>query len=472
MDMIQALEASTVMWVREIIPTLKEYIAIPNQSPAFDPDWRTNGHTEAAVQLFDAWATQQPIKGLKVSRFQLDDRTPVLFMSLPATDPNLGTVLLYGHLDKQPPMEPWRDGLGPWTPVLEDDRLYGRGGADDGYAMFASLAAIRILQEQNLPHGRIVVLIEASEESGSVDLPAYIDALEGEIGTPDLVICLDSGCGDYERLWMTTSLRGVVTGDLRVDILTEGVHSGSASGIVPDSFAIVSALIGRLTDDYEGSVDVDLSELHVHIPHDRIEEARRTAVILGNHVYEDFPWVPGGEPSTHDLAELLLRQTWMPTLTVTGAEGLPTLEGAGNVLRPYTALRLSFRTPPTLDAEKAAARIKALLEESPPNGARVTFTPGHSASGWNAPSLASWLAQSVNDASLAFFGKPSMAKGEGGTIPFMGMLGAKFPEAQFLITGVLGPESNAHGPNEFLHIPTGIKLTAAVARVITDHASR
>lgn len=469
MNMDRALDTSSYIWEWEIIPTLREYITIPNQSPEFDLDWRTNGHTEAAVQLFDAWATKQPIDGLKVSRLQIDDRTPVLFMNLPATDPNLGTVLLYGHLDKQPPMEPWREGLGPWTPIIEDDRLYGRGGADDGYAMFASLAAIRIVQEQKLPHGRIVVLIEASEESGSVDLPAYIEALKDEIGSPDLVICLDSGSGNYEQLWMTTSLRGVVTGDLTVRILTEGVHSGSASGIVPDSFSILVDILNGLwnVDDV-----LDHTDLNVEIPEDRILQAKQAAEVLGDTVYTHFPWVSGGTPLELDLWELLLRQTWHPTLTVTGAEGLPSLDKAGSALRPYTTLRLSFRIPPTLDAEQAGQTIKAFLENSSSNGAHVSFTLGHCASGWNAPSLAPWLETSVNDASMAFFGKPSMAKGEGGTIPFMGMLGAKFPEAQFLITGVLGPESNAHGPNEFLHIPTGIKLTAAVAKVIADHASR
>jgi len=377
-----------------------------------------------------------------------------------------GTVLLYGHVDKQPEMTGWAEGLGPWTPVRRGDRLYGRGGADDGYAAFAALTAIEALEAQGVPHARCVVLIEACEESGSVDLPAHVDALAGRLGTPDFVVCLDSGCGDYARLWGTTSLRGVVSGELAVEVLTEGVHSG-ASGIVPSSFRVLRRVLSRLEDDATGAVLPP--ELHAAIPPARLAQARAVAAALGDEVWSRFPFVPGMRPAAADPVELLLASTWRPALAVTGADGLPALADAGNVLRPRTALKLSLRLPPTVDAARATARLKELLEADPPYGARVTFTPASQSAGWEAPPMRDWLGASVDAASRACFGQPAMYQGTGGSIPFMAMLGARFPEAQFLITGVLGPESNAHGPNEFLHVPTGVRVTACVAHVLADH---
>jgi acetylornithine deacetylase/succinyl-diaminopimelate desuccinylase-like protein len=377
---------------------------------------------------------------------------------------------MYGHLDKQPPMEPWAEGLGPWTPVIRDGRLYGRGAADDGYAAFAAVTAVEAVRRRGLPHPRILLLVEAAEESGSGDLPHYVEALSGRIGIPDLVICLDSGCGDYERLWSTTSLRGLVSGTLRVGILREGVHSGDAGGVVPSSFRIIRALLSRIEDERTGTMR--LQELQAAVPPGRIEQARVTAGVLGAGVASGMPFVPGARPVAADPVELALNRTWRPVLAVTGQEGLPALENAGNVLRPATALRLSIRLPPSVDADAAARRIKGVLEDDPPYGAAVTFTTEKASPGWDAPPLDRWLADSCDRASREYFGHPPCYSGEGGSIPFMGMLGARFPEAQFLVTGVLGPQSNAHGPNEFLHIATGKRLTCCVARVIADHARR
>ncbi|TMA28563.1 MAG: M20/M25/M40 family metallo-hydrolase [Deltaproteobacteria bacterium] len=467
-DPRQALASSERIWEAEIVPALFDYIRIPNKSPAYDPSWREAGHMDRAVALIESWCRKQPIAGLALEVVRLEKRTPVILMEVPGSGPD--TVLLYGHLDKQPEMNGWRAGLSPWEPVREGDKLYGRGGADDGYSSFASLAALRLLQEQRAPHARCVVLIEAGEESGSTDLPAYIEHLAGRIGKPSLVVCLDSGCGNYQQLWLTTSLRGIVAGDLRVEILSEGVHSGDASGIVPSSFRILRQLLSRIDDERSGTVR--LQSLHVQVPPERLEQARATAEVLGDEVFDKFPFSPGAQPLTHDRVELVLNRTWRPALSITGVEGLPPLGSAGNVLRPFTAVKISLRIPPTLDPVKAARTVKEALERDPPYGARVTFTGETSAAGWDAPPLAPWLAQAVDRASRGCFGSPSMAMGEGGTIPFMGMLGAKFPQAQFMITGVLGPGSNAHGPNEFLHLPTGIKLTAAVASVIAEQFSR
>jgi len=455
-------------WEQEILPTITEYIRIPNKSPHFDAKWQESGHMKKAADLIEGWCKKRKLPGLKVERVQLPNRTPLLFMELPGKSDE--TVVLYGHLDKQPEMVGWRSGLGPWQPVREGDRLYGRGGTDDGYAAFASLTALEILAQQGVPHARCVILIEACEESGSYDLPFYIDHLEARIGSPSLVVCLDSGCGDYERMWSTTSLRGLVGGDLVVEILREGVHSGDAGGIVADSFRIARAVLSRLEDQLTG--EIVPKAFHAKIPPERIEGAKVCAKILGKRGYARFPWVDGAKPQGTDPTELLLNRTWRPALAVTGAEGLPAIKDAGNVLRPRTALKLALRLPPTVDGDKAALALKQILEKNPPHGAKVRFENGGGTSGWNAPKLEPWLEGAVERASKTFFGKSAASMGEGGTIPFMGMLGRKFPKAQFVITGVLGPESNAHGPNEFLHVPTAKRLTGCVASIVAEHFTR
>jgi acetylornithine deacetylase/succinyl-diaminopimelate desuccinylase-like protein len=459
------------LWDDEIVPQLVEYIRIPNKSPMFDKDWVAHGYMDDAVKLMESWARKQPIPGMALEVVRLEGRTPLIFIEIPASGPDTGadTVLLYGHLDKQPEMTGWDSGLGPWNPVLKDDKLFGRGGADDGYAIFGSLAAIQALQEQGVPHARCVILIEACEESGSYDLPAYVDHLAERIGKPSLVVCLDSGCGNYDQLWCTTSLRGMAGGNFSVKVLSEGVHSGDASGIVPSSFRILRELISRLEDEATGKIKPE--GLFVDIPQERLEQAAKVAGVLGDEVYSKFPFLPGMRPMSEDLTELVLNRTWRPALSITGADGLPPLDSAGNVLRPQTAVKLSLRLPPTLDGKRGGEILKELLLRDPPYGAQVELALEKASSGWNAPALSPWLSNAIDAASLAAFGKPAMYMGEGGTIPFMGMLGEKFPGAQFMITGVLGPHSNAHGPNEFLHIPMGKRVTACVAKVIADHHS-
>jgi acetylornithine deacetylase/succinyl-diaminopimelate desuccinylase-like protein len=392
----------------------------------------------------------------------------VIFIEVPGQGDD--TVLLYGHLDKQPEMKGWWDGFGPWTPVLKDDKLYGRGGADDGYAMYGSIAALTALKDQGVPHARCVILIEACEESGSYDLPFYIDHLKDRIGEPSLVVCLDSGCGNYEQLWLTTSLRGNGVGTMTVKVLTEGVHSGDASGIVPSSFRIARQLLSRVEDELTGRILP--KELYVSIPKQRIAQAKSAAKVLGPEVYAKMPFAGGTLPIAKTLQELVLNRTWRPQLAVIGADGLTPSVDAGNVLLPFTTLKLSFRWPPTLNANKAIEAVEKILTKKPPYNAEVEVKFDRGGTGWNAPALAPWLEASVAKASQVAFGKPVVYMGEGGTIPFMGMLGEKFPETQFVITGVLGPHSNAHGPNEFLHIPTGKKVTMAIAQIVSDHFAR
>lgn len=465
MDITKTRQFVEHTWTHSIIPALKEYLTIPNQSPAYDSNWHSNGYMDQAVALIANWIKAQEIPGLTLDVVRLAGRTPVIFIEVPGDSTE--TVLLYGHLDKQPPLDGWHEGLGPWKPVIKNGRLYGRGGADDGYAAFASLTAIKALKLQGLPCARCVLVIEACEESGSGDLPYYIDALKDRIGTPSLVICLDSGCGNYEQLWITSSLRGLATGTLTVSTLTEGVHSGAASGIVPSTFRILRHLLGRLEDEKTG--EILPRSLYVDIPDERLRQVTATAQVLGASVYNEYPFQQGTTPVTREVSEALLNRTWRPQLEITGAAGLPPLDKAGNVLRPVTAAKVSLRLPPTADAKVATALLKQLFEKDPPYSAQVTFASEQCASGWNAPALEPWLEESLKRASLEFFGKEACYMGEGGTIPFMAMLGEKFPQAQFMITGVLGPRSNAHGPNEFLDLATGMRLTGCVARVLVDH---
>jgi len=465
MDTAKTEKFVNEMWDTSIIPEISEYIKVPNKSPLFDPDWETHGYMEQAVQMIEAWCRTQPIKDMSIEIVRIAGRTPVLFIDIPGDSDDV--VLLYGHYDKQPEFSGWNEDLDPWTPVIKDGKLYGRGGADDGYSTFGSLTAIRALQEQGIPHARCVVLIEGCEESGSFDLPYYFDLLGDRLGSPDLVVCLDAECGNYEQLWCTTSLRGNLTGTLRADVLTEGVHSGGAGGIVPNSFRILRQLLSRIEDEDSGKLLPDA--LHADIPEQRSEQARLAAETLESSVYEKYPWAVASPSPSESPYELLLNNTWRPTLSVTGSEGLPELVNAGNVQLPYTKLKLSFRLPPTCDADDAALAIKNILESDTPPLSKVSFSADSTMAGWNAPPVADWLEQSMHKASEAFFGKPSMYMGTGGTIPFMGMLGETFPKAQFLVTGLLGPNSNAHGPNEFLHIETGKRLTSCVAQVLEDH---
>ena len=472
MDLRAVADFTNQIWEDEIVPQISEYITIPNKSPLFDKNWDANGFMEEATQLIYSWCSQREIAGLTIEIVRLEGRTPLIFMEIPAFNAAADgdTVLLYGHLDKQPEMVGWRDDLDPWKPVREGDKLYGRGGADDGYAAFASLTALEAIQKFGGAHKRCVVIIEACEESGSIDLPFYIDHLADKIGEVSLVVCLDSGAGDYERLWSTTSLRGMCAGDLRVDVIREGVHSGDASGIVPSSMRIIRQLMNRIEDADTG--EVLLEELHAEIPEQRRRQATQVADVLGDEVFTAYPFVDGVQPMNDDRTELALNRTWRPTVSYTGAGGFAALEDAGNVLRPFSALKLSFRLAPTADGKVASAKIKEVFESNPPYGAKISFNAEKSANGWNAPELANWLETAVDNASTEFFGNKAAYMGEGGSIPFMGMLGDKFPAAQFLITGVLGPSSNAHGPNEFLHIEMGKKLTSCVASVIDSHSSR
>jgi len=473
----QALAHVSQAWDGDIVQRLSDYIAIPAKSPIFDADWLAHGYLETVVRNTAQWIEAQKLDGLTLEVVRLPGRTPVIFFEVAATrSAQAGvseqTVLMYGHLDKQPEFSGWRKDLGPWTPKYEDGKLYGRGGADDGYAAYAAIAAIAALKDQKVAHPRVLGLIETCEESGSYDLLPYVDALRTRLGDVGLVVCLDSGAGNYDQLWLTNSLRGMASGVLRVDVLSEGVHSGDASGVVPSSFRVLRQVLDRLEDSATGRLLPGI--FHCDVPPERQAQARVTADILGDEVYKRFPWAHydcGGAtqsvlPTTTDPLQALLNRTWMPTLSVTGAEGFPAMKDAGNVLRPFTAFKLSLRLPPLVEASTAVQALKNLLEDNAPYQAKVTFECSGGATGWNAPDTAPWFEQALNEASQAHFGAGCGYIGQGGTIPLMNMLSQGFPKAQMMVCGVLGPKSNAHGPNEFLHVPYAKKLTAAVAQVI------
>jgi acetylornithine deacetylase/succinyl-diaminopimelate desuccinylase-like protein len=466
MNLEQLRAAVNKVWDESILERLIAYVRIPNKSPMFDPEWETHGHMDAAIQLMADWCRAQPVRGMKVEIRRLPGKTPLLLVDVPGELP--GSVLLYGHLDKQPEFSGWLPGLGPWEPVVRDGKLYGRGAADDGYAVFSSLTAIAALQAQKVALPRCVLLIEACEESGSIDLPAHLDALGDSIGDPSLVVCLDAECGNYDQVWCTTSLRGNVTGRLRIRVLTEGVHSGMATGIAPTPFRIASQILARIENPVNG--DVVLDELQASIPKDRRAQVTMAAKVLGDSVAGKLPWVQGVKPLSNDPAELIINSTWRATLAVTGADGLPPVLSAGNVLLPELSFKLSLRLAPTTDPAKATKALKEALERDPPYGAQVKFESDGGAGGWNAPAFAPWLEESITRASKQVYGRDAVHIGCGGSIPFMGMLGARFPHTQFFITGVLGPHANAHGPNEFLHIDYAKKLTACVSLVLADQA--
>lgn len=459
----QVAEGTAQRWDASIVPALTDYMKVPNQSPEFDPEWATNGLMEKAFNVLIDWLAEQRVPELTYDYHQEEGRTPFLLVEIAGTGETSETVLMYGHMDKQPPLLPWDEGLGPYSPVLRDGKLYGRGGADDGYALCCAVESVAALKRNNVPHARVVIVIEACEESGSLDLDYYMEMHKARIGTVGLMICLDSGCLNYDQVWLTTSLRGIAGGVLRVRTLAEAMHSGIAGGVVPDTFRVARQLLDRLEDASTG--DVRLPEAHCDIPahveahFEDLEAVPFTA---------QFPTLPGVvlDGATH--ADLGRRNFWRPSVTVTG-DNLPDPATAGNVIRPETAMKISLRLPPLAKAGPATAALGKLLTADPPSGAAVSFEPEEPGDGCAMPPLKPWLHDALNAGSAECFGKPYASQGMGGAIPFMAMLVEAYPNAQFVVTGVLGPKSNAHGPNEFLHVPFTKKLTTVVSRVVAAH---
>jgi len=470
MEHKKSLSISQRDFKSSIIPALCEYVKIPNLSPEYDPEWKTNGKLEEAGNHLIKWAENQGIKGLKASLIKEPDRTPLVFLEVAPTDPSINkTILLYGHFDKQPHMDGWMEGLGPLTPVIRDGYLYGRGASDDGYALFSIVESIKIIQEQNGKHGKIFVTVEGGEESGSPDLMYYLNKLKDTTGEPDMMVCMDSGCVDYDTLWLTTSLRGVSSIDLTVECLDESVHSGSGSGIAPDSFTIMRELLDRLEDSKTSKV---ISELHVEIPNYCIEDAKKLAELSKEKVVTEVVKLKKDVKALNDdYSEIILNNTWRPMMTIVGMSGFPPAETAGNVLRAKTTCRISMRLPPTLDSKKADEIMVKKLTENPPYNAKVTAKANESGCGWAQKELCEKIKNSFSKSSMELFGKDFYGFGEGGSIPFIHELGALYPKCDMLVTGILGPKSNAHCPNECLNLEYTEKITVALAHVINDYSS-
>lgn len=463
------------LWNEKVKTTLDMYMTIPNVSSAYDADWIRSGHIERVVELYSQWARDNSPRTALITVQRIENKTPLIVVDIPARDyTGDDAVLLYGHLDKQPAMTGWRDGLEPFAAHYEGDRLFGRGGADDGYALFSAMLACSHLEENEIAHARFVIVIEASEESGSPDLPDHLAILNRSLSSPlgdvSLVVCLDSGCLDYEHLWLTQSLRGLIQINLGVRVLDEGTHSGGAGGIVPSAFHILRTLLDRIAEP--GSGKIRIPELCVDVPSFIREAASNAAEILGSVDAHGLPFAQDVEPLHENVADQIIANTYEPALEIIGMEGIPSLQDAGNVLRPEITFALSFRIPPGVDPHVGAAAISEQCLRDIPFNAQVTVVVDSLASGWAAPKPAEWLMNSANQSSNAHYGNDVQLMGEGGTIPFMAMLGEKYPAAQFVVTGVLGPGSNAHGPNEFLDIPTAHKITASVADALTAHAQR
>ena len=469
----EALGYVQAHWPTDVLPLLEAFARIPSLSPAYDSGWAEHGHLDQAAELLADWARGRTLPGATVEVVHLAGLTPTVVVDVPASDPEAtGTVLLYGHYDKQPPFDGWTAGRAPFDPVVEGEWLYARGVADDGYALPTALLALEAIGSGGGRHARCVVVAEGSEESGSPHLQAVLAHLSDRIGTPDLVLALDSGCATYERLWVTTSLRGALVGTLTVRVLDHGVHSGSAGAVVPSSFRILRLLLDRIEDPATG--DLLLPELVVDPPPGAAVAASALADALGTSGSSGPPFPVVGELSLQgaDAAERALREAWRASVAVVGADGLPPTADAGAVLRPFTAVKLVIRLPPTADPEAAARAVARALTDEPPYGASVTWEAEQPAGGWAAPPPAPWLATALDRASTSCFGPPCGQLGEGGTIPFMGWLAERFPEAHLLALGVLGPGSNAHGPNEGLHLPTAERVGASLAVLLDAHAGR
>lgn len=462
-DLDSMAENADRIWEESILPSLSEFIEIHALSPMFEPNWDELGELQATLDLFCSWLDNQGLQGMSYNVHRIANHSPVLLVTIEGT--GSGEVLFYSHLDKQPSRPHlWSEGLHPLKAVRREPFLYGRGSVDDGYGGYLCVTAIRLLQEAGIPHPKATFLIETCEESGSYDLPPYLDELTEKLGNPDLVVVLDSGGPSYEHIWVTEALRGLVAGNLRVRVSHEGVHSGMSGGAIPSSFRIQRMLLDRIENSQTG--EVLIPEMHVEISDNIMQQATALAEVLGDELWSSLPTVEALESQSKDVSEMLLDINWRPALSVIGADGIPSVQSAGNVLRTNTDLKISFRIPPGVNAEEVQDVVKQILEANPPYGAEVTYNPTEPADGFHAPPLHEGIASALESASLHLTGKPPMSTWIGGTIPFMAMIQNKYPNACFLCTGSSGPGNNAHGPDEKLHIPHSKRVNVALAAAI------
>lgn len=453
----------TNCWQTETLEGLKNFIRIPAKSKNFDPNWAKNGYLKQALEQAVQWGQRLFPEGT-FTILEAPGLTPTLFFDIPANQHVGQPVFFYGHLDKQPETQGWAEGLGPWEPVIREGRLYGRGSSDDGYSFYMALTAVYALKKHQQSYPRVVGLYETDEESGSQDLPHYLKQVAPLIGSPACLCILDLSCKDYQRLWHTQSLRGVVMFELHVKVLDRPVHSGVCSGLVPSSFAVMRALLDRLEDPLTGQIK--LSAFHTTIPVEHEHAMTALANLLGDQLYQCFPYAQSTQPRTTDLVEAIKRMSWQPSLSILGQDGLPSLQNASALLRTHTALTLSFRIPPYVDSQKALQQAIDVLTHDVPCNAVVEIKNAKAEDGFDAPMGTPWLMQAMHDCSVEVFGHAPGQLFEGASIGTMKHFQQAFPNSPFLNTGVLGPLENAHAPNESIHLGYATQLTQCLARLL------
>jgi acetylornithine deacetylase/succinyl-diaminopimelate desuccinylase-like protein len=379
-------------WADWYVKGLCEFIEIPNLSPMFDAEFYTNGTTQAAAKHVDDYINKLEIKGITKHSFTPEGKPP-MYVYVVEANGNDKNVMCYGHLDKQPWMMPWREGLGPTKAVIEGDFLYGRGGADDGYAPFSCALAIKNLQVQGLPHPRFALVLETEEESGSPNLLELLALSKEAIGTPDIMFCMDSGAFNWDQLWMTSSLRGIICLDVQIDCAHGGYHSGEVGGIVPETMRIMRHLLDRIDDSKTGMC---CEALNCEIPERFKTEAKFMAELSGPEMYKKYH-VCEGVDCMHEegIDQMYLNNTWRANMAITGAAGLPAIQTAGNVCRPSTSMRLSIRLPPKVNPDDAYAAVTKLLTTDVPYNAKVICTSQGKGQGWCMGELSPWLTEGI-----------------------------------------------------------------------------
>lgn len=453
-------------WLEEAQPTLMDFIRLPSKSTAFDPQWKEHGYLLQACRLAANWI-QKIIPDATCEIIEDEGKTPCLFVEIGSNDLERQekTIAFYGHLDKQPENEGWKDGLGPWTPYFDGEYLFGRGACDDGYSVFAMITAVETLRRSKMKHPRIVAIFETQEESGSSDLEGYLHQLKAKIGSPECFIVLDNQCGDYNRLWLNTSLRGNISGTLSVSTMSYGVHSGSFSGIVPDPFTVAMTLLGRIQHPETGEILLDT--LQAQIPALRLKQIQEVSLRMGDQIWKTAPLLENVQPKYGNNDAILIQSTWKPSLTIIGIDGIPSIQNAGNVIQGSVSLRLSFRIPPGIDIDNALQSINDCFTQNIPYGCSVTWNSLEYLPGWCAPSHSVKYEKLFHDAGEQVFEEKTLACGQGASIGFIPKFEKLFPKTEIILIGVLGPQSNAHSPNEALNVLYTQKLIETIAIVLS-----
>lgn len=369
-----------------------------------------------------------------------------------AAAPGAPTVLLYAHHDVQPPGpdEEW-DSV-PFQPALRNQRLYGRGTADDKAGIAMHLASLRLLAEYSAssPALGLAVFIEGEEEAGSESFPWLLQQY-GDWLAADAIVVADSGNWDEQTPGLTVSLRGNATFTMTVRTLDHNVHSGMFGGAVPDAML---ATIRTLDSLWATDGSVAVAGLHRHVASaPEYDEARLRA---------ESGLLDGVERVGID--NPLQQLWWQPAITVTGIDA-PAVAVAANALAAAVRVKISVRVAPGQTAAEAARLVQQHLLANAAFGARLEFGDEQLGEGY----LVEADHPVVHDAiatMTAAWGREPVLQGVGGSIPFIADLAERYPEAAILVTGVEDPDSRAHSPNESLHLPGFRKAVAAEALLL------